>query len=45
LGAAYRDDEGQILAATTWQTLGFGDPITAEAMTIYLQCYALMFAK
>jgi hypothetical protein len=35
LGAAYRDDEGQILAAATWQTLGFNDPVTAEAMDIY----------
>ncbi|KAK2387624.1 two-component response regulator ARR10 [Trifolium repens] len=35
LGAAYRDDEGQILAAATWQTPGFNDPVTAEVMAIY----------
>jgi hypothetical protein len=35
LGAIFRDNEGQILASTTWEMPGFNDPATAEACALY----------
>ncbi|MCI22563.1 hypothetical protein A2U01_0043739, partial [Trifolium medium] len=35
LGAVYRDSNGEILAAATWDTSGAMDPTMAEAKALY----------
>jgi hypothetical protein len=35
LGGIFRDEEGQILATTTWKISGFNDPSTVEACALY----------
>ncbi|GAU28964.1 hypothetical protein TSUD_153800 [Trifolium subterraneum] len=35
LGAIFRDEDGEVLAAATWEQPGFNDPESAEACAIY----------
>jgi hypothetical protein len=36
LGATFRDSDGELVAAATWEVPGANDPMLAEAFAIYL---------